>query len=363
MAARPLISVLIPSFNYARYLPTAIESVLRQDFRDFELLISDDGSNDESVEVIRGYAARDPRIRYHFHSPNLGIPHHWNWCLEAARGEFIKFLFADDCFTFRHSLGRMVESLERHPRAVLAACARLIIDERSQPVEVWNPPHPRGPEPGTRAIARCLWQEANLIGEPSAVLFRRDPTGRGFDALLRQQVDLEFWFHLLQQGEFVYDPEPLCAFRVHPAQQTLRNVASDTGPFETLHLVGRYLHLMLNAAEDPVWRHRQRRVLYRCLHYSRKRVAQTATIAAAQSALQARLPGPWYSVCWVQHRMAKPFDNLSRFLRRRAGRDPDIVLPSHLRIWHPLAGRDAVPLSQLEGAFASNPAAWQGLLI
>ena len=73
MTPRPKISVLIPTYNYARFLPAAVESVLAQDFREFELLISDDASTDGSAEVIRSYAERDSRIRFRLHTANLGM--------------------------------------------------------------------------------------------------------------------------------------------------------------------------------------------------------------------------------------------------------------------------------------------------
>ena len=92
----PRVSVLIPTFNYARYLPEAIESVMQQDFREFELLIADDASTDASADIICHYAAKDARIRFTIHSRNLGMVANWNWCLSEAKGEYVKFLFGDD---------------------------------------------------------------------------------------------------------------------------------------------------------------------------------------------------------------------------------------------------------------------------
>src|ERR1035441_7330528 len=105
--ALPRISVLIPTYNYARYLPEAIESVLEQDLRDLEVLISDDGSTDGSAEVIACYAAKDSRIRFQIHPANLGMVQNWNWCLSAARGEYIKFLFGDDKLASRQALRKL----------------------------------------------------------------------------------------------------------------------------------------------------------------------------------------------------------------------------------------------------------------
>src|SRR4029078_349231 len=100
----PLVSILIPTYDYGRYLPEAIESVLEQDYPNFEVLISDDASRDDSAKVIARYAAKDPRIRAHIQPANLGMVENWNWCLREARGEYIKFLFGDDKLASREAL-------------------------------------------------------------------------------------------------------------------------------------------------------------------------------------------------------------------------------------------------------------------
>jgi len=73
MASPPKVSVLVPTYNYARFLPEAIESILAQEFTDYELIVSDDASTDDSADIIRPYAARDSRIRAEFHPANLGM--------------------------------------------------------------------------------------------------------------------------------------------------------------------------------------------------------------------------------------------------------------------------------------------------
>ncbi len=120
----PKISVLIPTFNYARFLPRAIESVLAQEFRDFELLIVDDCSTDDTAKVVQPLRARDARVRFAVNSSNLGMVNNWNHCLEQARGEYIKPLFGDDKLCHPQALGKMVGLLESHPSATLAATAR-----------------------------------------------------------------------------------------------------------------------------------------------------------------------------------------------------------------------------------------------
>ncbi len=96
MVERPKVSVGIPVYNAAEFVREAIDSLLAQTFEDFELIISDNGSTDETDDICRGYAARDSRIRY-YHSPdNRGAAWNHNHCVERARGEYFKWAAHDD---------------------------------------------------------------------------------------------------------------------------------------------------------------------------------------------------------------------------------------------------------------------------
>ena len=94
----PLISVVTPVYNAGRYLRPAVESILVQTFRDFELIVVDDGSKDDSLAVLREYEANDHRVRI-ITRPNTGIVGALNDGLAAARGEFIARMDSDDLST------------------------------------------------------------------------------------------------------------------------------------------------------------------------------------------------------------------------------------------------------------------------
>src|SRR5438105_452197 len=159
----PRVSVLIPSYNCARYLPEAIESVLEQEFRDFELLIIDDSSTDDSRAVIERYAAADSRVDFQCNAVNLGAVPNWNRCLAHARGEYVQLLCCDDALATAQALGKMAGLLEANPTAVLAASARRLIDEKSRVLEVWSGLGPPGLKKGGEIAARWLEQNGNLI--------------------------------------------------------------------------------------------------------------------------------------------------------------------------------------------------------
>lgn len=220
----PRVTVCIPSYNCAAYLGEAIESVLAQSFTDYELLILDDCSSDDSSQVAARYAARDARITIGVHQENLGMVQNWNACLEMARGEYIKFLLCDDVLSSPETLRKMVQVLDRHPDVSLVASARNIIDEHSREIKVLCSLPTDLELSGAHMINLCLYTQKNLIGEPSVVMFRKSQGARGFNSKYNQLVDLEMWFHLLAQGSLAYLDEPLASFRVHGEQQTRKNV-------------------------------------------------------------------------------------------------------------------------------------------
>ncbi len=237
----PQVSVCIPTYNYGRFLPEAIESILNQNFTDFELLIIDDCSKDNTTEVVQRYAAKDARIRFSVNSPNVGMVNNWNLCLREARGEFIKFVFGDDLLTTPDALRKMMAPLLADPSISLVATARNLIDPESKVLRTRSSFGKTTVIAGDAAIRRCLLEQKNLIGEPTVVMFRKADAARGFNQAYRQIVDLEMWYHLLEHGQLAYLNEPLCAFRCHPDQQTEHNSRSNATLDDTTLLLKEYL--------------------------------------------------------------------------------------------------------------------------
>ncbi len=241
----PRVSVLIPNYNYARFLPEALDSVLQQDCPEMEIILADDASTDHSDDVCRAYARRDRRIRYHRHATNQGMVENWNWCLQQARGTYIRLLMADDILRTPTALSRMVAILDQAPHIALITSERLLVDANTKTIGRQAPLAQNSmPIPAATWMRQHLMQHVpqnlNSIGEPSAVLFRKAQATRGFDPAMRQFVDLEMWLHLLQQGDLYYLAEPLCAFRKHPQQQTEHNRSLALHRLEELEIYTRY---------------------------------------------------------------------------------------------------------------------------
>lgn len=114
----PLVSLGLPVYNGANFLAEALDSILAQTYRNWELIISDNGSTDATARICSAYAARDPRIRYYRHPVNMGASRNFNFTFEAARGPFFRWTAHDDVCA-PDLLARCVAGLLAHPEAVL----------------------------------------------------------------------------------------------------------------------------------------------------------------------------------------------------------------------------------------------------
>ncbi len=216
--APPLVSICIPTYLGEPHIAAAIESVLNQSYANFELVIIDDNSQDNTIAKIRQY--RDARIRLLQNATNLGPEGNWNRCLAEARGKYIKVLPQDDLLASA-CLEQQVAILERDLAAqiVLVFCARAIVDGQGRPILLRAYTGARsGVIPAHKLTRQCLQRGTNLIGEPGAVLFRAETAAAigPFDASIPYVLDLDYWFRLLLQGDAYYLAETLASFRVSP---------------------------------------------------------------------------------------------------------------------------------------------------
>jgi glycosyltransferase involved in cell wall biosynthesis len=129
----PRVTVGVPVFNGERFLVEALESLLNQTFSDLEIVISDNASTDQTEEICRAHAARDPRVRYYRNDVNRGAAWNHNRVFELARGEFFKWNSADD-FCAPEFLNHCVAALDQDPDAVMAVTQSVEVDEVGNPL-------------------------------------------------------------------------------------------------------------------------------------------------------------------------------------------------------------------------------------
>jgi len=214
----PKVTVCLPTFNKVRYLPRAIESVLAQEFRDYELLIAADASTDGTGEAVRGF--RDSRIRYVYNPQNMGLVANWNRCLALARADYA-ILFHDDDIMLPRLLLREVEALESNPKVVLVHAAAHTIDA-SGAVLCVPPPHSWPAfTSGFDFVARYWSLKESHIVMPSA-MFRKSLALKlgAFNPDLKYSADADLWQRLAFEGQVAFLDEVLISNRVHSAQTT-----------------------------------------------------------------------------------------------------------------------------------------------
>jgi glycosyltransferase involved in cell wall biosynthesis len=135
---RPKVSIGVPVYNGESFLPQALNSILGQTFQDFELIVSDNASDDGTEEICRAYAARDDRIRYVRNEANLGAAKNFNQLVTWAKGEYFKWAAHDDSIA-PGFLERCVEVLDQDPSVVLCSARTRAVDEHGATVKEFEP--------------------------------------------------------------------------------------------------------------------------------------------------------------------------------------------------------------------------------
>jgi GT2 family glycosyltransferase len=248
------VSVVIPCFNGERYLARTLESLRSQRFRHWECIVVDDGSADDSTNVVATYAATDPRIRL-FRQVNSGVSRARNVGYSACSNgtKYLLFLDADDCLE-PEMLAILVDHLERHPNVSLVYSAFVCIDEHDQLLpagDARNLPVVRyAPRPmGVRTLPPqvletpfvsifSLW--AGLM--PSNCLLRRSvyETTPGWDeGLGRPGEDTDVFLQMALRGDVHYLARPLVRYRRHAAQYTGNGIA----PGQERNLYRKWAHM------------------------------------------------------------------------------------------------------------------------
>lgn len=286
--SQPLVSILIPTYNGERFLRPALRSAVEQTYRDIEIVIADDASTDRTAEIVAEAAAVDPRVRVIRHETNVGGFENPRRLLDAARGEYVKFLLHDDVLA-NDCVKELVRGMESSPEVSLAFSRRTLIDEKGQRIAghefaqlLDRPGTIDGRELGNAMLEGCT----NVVGELTTVLFRRGDVeisdlwqvdGRRLDVL----GDLALWLRLLARGPAFYTPRTLSRFRVHGTQNSRdpRLIARGVRDWPRLIDWGRRNGLLADAAQH-------RRALARALQIGAARAAELSAGPESGPALE-----------------------------------------------------------------------------
>jgi glycosyltransferase involved in cell wall biosynthesis len=214
------VSVIIPVYNAEKYVAATIESVLSQTYANFEILIIDDGSPDNSIEVCQQFT--DPRIKI-IHQENRGLPGARNTGIRHAQGDYLAFLDADDIW-LPTKLEKHVNHLNNSPTVGISFCYSSFINQQGKPTGLYQ--KPRKLYDITPSYVLCR----NPVGNGSAAVIRREVFedikfqdnlhGRleeyYFDERLRRAEDIECWLRISIQTHWRHEglPEVLTLYRI-----------------------------------------------------------------------------------------------------------------------------------------------------
>jgi len=212
----PRVSVILPSYNHERFVGLALDSVLAQTYQDFEIVITDDGSTDRSVEVLTAYRQRDPRIKLFVNRVNYET-HSVNNCIQHSSGQYIAMLASDDEF-FPAKLERQVKILDDCPETVAVFTNARIVDEYGR--DFGDPTHPYCTIFDQANRSRHMWLnqfflKGNCLCQPSALIRRSVFETLGlYNPLLASLDDFELWVRLCLRHDIHVLPQKLMNLRV-----------------------------------------------------------------------------------------------------------------------------------------------------
>ena len=250
----PTVSIVVPNYNHARFLRRRIDTILAQTFQDFELILLDDCSTDESRPILREYAS-DPRVRLEFNEINSGSTFkQWNKGVRLAHGKYVWLAESDD-YSDPHFLQRLVALLDADPEVMIAYCRSWRVSDTETDGDSNSRKAARicvslvgrsGPSALDRGFftdgteeCRRYFVIANLVRNASSAVFRKavyDQVG-GADESLRLCGDWKLWASIALRGKMAYVSDPLNYYRLHAGSVWghSRDGALETA--EVLHVV------------------------------------------------------------------------------------------------------------------------------
>lgn len=207
------VSICIPAYKHIGFLKRCLDSIIEQEFSDYEVVITDDSPDNSLQKFIETYS--DKRIKYYKNEKALGSPKNWNEGIKRAKGEYIKILHHDDWFSSPQSLGKFVKLLEENPNANIAFSASCDINANNE----------KKTHIANETFLSSLREEretiytGNQLGAPSVCIFRNK--NYTFDPNLIWLVDIDFYMQVITGKEsFAFTPEILVNIGVSEFQIT-----------------------------------------------------------------------------------------------------------------------------------------------
>lgn len=234
----PIVSVIIPTHNREQFIATAIQSVLAQSCQDFEIIIVNDASTDNTKQILFNLAKQDKRIQIINNTVSLGGAASRNAGIAISKGKWIAFLDDDDTW-HPQKLEIQIAALEKNPNAIASSCAYTV----NYPLKIKK----RVITPNLITLNKLVSQ--SVLGGASVCICLASILKKinGFDERLRSSQDWDLWVRLRLQGNIISVKDPLVDYYVHFNYRISNNMRSKYSGSRTFYF--KHKHLMDNNAK------------------------------------------------------------------------------------------------------------------
>lgn len=209
-----LVSIVIPNYNYAHFIRETLESAVHQTYSNIEIIVVDDGSTDNSVEIITEYVNTYKNVTLYQNEVNLGVVGNHNKAVSLSTGHYICVLSSDD-YLDEHFVEECVQKFEEHPTAGMVVSAMHLVDDKGV---VTDAPNYYGSSFICKGIYQCKVFLMSNTFVPSQVLFKREcienpAVGGAFTNFADTFIDTELWYRICLHYDFLYFDKRLCYYR------------------------------------------------------------------------------------------------------------------------------------------------------
>lgn len=211
---KPLVSIVVPNYNYGHFIRQTMDSAVGQTYENIEIVVVDDGSTDDSVEIVNEYVAKYPNVKLYQNEKNLGVVGNHNKAVSLSHGEYIVVLSSDDYLDI-HFVEECVRKFEEHPSAGMVVSAMHLVDDKGV---VTDAPNYYGSSFICKGIYQCKVFLMSNTFVPSQVLFKREcienpEVGGAFSDFADTFIDTELWYRICLHYDFLYFDKRLCYYR------------------------------------------------------------------------------------------------------------------------------------------------------
>ncbi len=239
---KPEVSICIPTYEQTPYLTKLLESLLVQNFHDFEIIITDDSRDNRVADLVKKYQSKfKQKFTFIQNKPIKGLPENWNFAINKAQGKLIKIMHHDDWFTYHDSLASFVTSFYHQPNSIYYSASLNYYPKKDSY-------YVRSTSPEQLHLISSSPQNLifhNYIGVPSCTIFQ-NPKQLRFDPALVWRVDVEFYLQLLLKNSTIsYNSRPLVTTSTS-AEHNISNDFVQGNPKEIEELLHIYAKLQKN---------------------------------------------------------------------------------------------------------------------